>query len=66
MSPRPSSGEEGRGDGPGAPRVLADLVVTSRDIPNVDAVLLPTLAERTRLYEAFVDARKRFEAAAVV
>jgi hypothetical protein len=54
------------GDATQAWAVLADLVVTGRDIPNADAVLLPTLAERTRLYQAFVDARKRFEAAAVV
>lgn len=52
------------GDPTQAWAVLADLVVASRDIPNADVVLLPTLAERTRLYQAFVDARKRFEAAA--
>jgi predicted Zn finger-like uncharacterized protein len=50
------------GDGTQAWAVLADLVIASRDIPTADAVLLPTLAERTRLYQAFADARKRFEA----
>jgi len=51
------------GDGIQAWAVLADMVVASRDIPTVDAVLLPILAERGRLYQAFLDARKRFEAA---
>jgi len=45
--------------------VIADLVIAARDIPTADSVLLPALAERTRLYQVFVDARKRFEAAAV-
>ena len=48
--------------GPGA--VMADLVVAVRDIPSADSVLLPALAERTRLYQASRDARKRFEATA--
>jgi len=52
------------GDGTQAWAVMADVVVAGRDIPNADAVLLPALAERTRLYQVFTDARKRFEAAA--
>ena len=53
------------GDGTQAWAVLADMVIAARDIPNADAALLPTLAERTRLYQVFVDARTRFEANAV-
>ena len=52
------------GDGTQAWAVMADVVIAARDIPNADAVLLPALAERTRLYQVFTDARKRFEAAA--
>ncbi len=52
------------GDGTQAWAVMADVVVAARDIPNADAVLLPALAERTRLYQVFTDARKRFEVAA--
>jgi predicted Zn finger-like uncharacterized protein len=54
-----------RGEGTQAWAVIADLVIAARDIPTADSVLLPALAERTRLYQVFVDARKRFEAAAV-
>ena len=53
------------GEGTQAWAVMADLVISSRDIPTADAALLPALSERTRLYQVFVDARKRFEAAAV-
>jgi hypothetical protein len=54
------------GDGTQAWAVMADLVVSTRDIGTADAVLLPTLAERSRLYQVFTDARKRFEASAAV
>jgi predicted Zn finger-like uncharacterized protein len=54
------------GDGTQAWAVMADVVIAARDIPTADSVLLPALAERTRLYQVFSDARKRFEAAAVV
>jgi hypothetical protein len=58
-------GDEFRtGDGTQAWAVMADVVISARDIPTADAVLLPTLAERTRLYQVFTDARKRLEAAA--
>ena len=53
------------GEGTQAWAVIADLVISGRDIPTADSVLLPALAERTRLYQVFVDARKRFEASAV-
>jgi len=52
------------GDGTQAWAVMADVVIAARDIPTADAVLLPALAERTRLYQVYTDARKRFEAAA--
>jgi predicted Zn finger-like uncharacterized protein len=54
------------GDGTQAWAVMADCVIASRDIPTADAVLLPALAERTRLYQVFSDARKRLEASAAV
>lgn len=53
------------GDGTQAWAVMADLVIAARDVPNADATLLPTLAERTRLYQVFLDARKRLEASSV-
>ena len=49
------------GDGTQAWAALADLVIQSRDVAGVDNVLLNTLAERTRLYQVFLDARRRFE-----
>jgi predicted Zn finger-like uncharacterized protein len=54
------------GDATQAWAMMADLVVASRDIPTADASLLPALAERTRLYQVFNDARKRLEASAAV
>ena len=54
------------GEGTQAWAVMADLVVNTRDIGTSDSVLVPTLAERSRLYQVFTDARKRFEASAAV
>jgi predicted Zn finger-like uncharacterized protein len=54
------------GDGTQAWAVMADLVISARDVATADSVLLPTLAERTRLYQVYNDARKRLEAAAAV
>jgi hypothetical protein len=54
------------GDGTQAWAVMADLVVNTREIGTADTVLLPTLAERSRLYQVFTDARKRLEASAAV
>jgi predicted Zn finger-like uncharacterized protein len=51
------------GDGTQAYAVQADLVV-GRDAGDVEHVLLNTMAERTRLYQVFLDARRRFEEAA--
>jgi predicted Zn finger-like uncharacterized protein len=51
------------GDGTQAFAEQADLVV-GHDGGDVEAVLLNTMAERTRLFQAFLDARRRFEEAA--
>jgi predicted Zn finger-like uncharacterized protein len=51
-------------DGTQAWVCLADLVVHSRDAGNADNVITGTLAERSRLYQAFNDARRRHEEAA--
>ena len=52
------------GDGTQAFAAMADLVLNGRDTAGADAALRNTMAERTRLYQLFSDARKRFEAAA--
>lgn len=52
------------GDGTQAFAAMADLVVGSHDTAGVEAALKNTLAERTRLYQMFTDARRRFEASA--
>ena len=58
-------GEEFKtGDGTQAFAVLADLVVNSRDASSIDGLLNTTLGERGRLYQALIDARRRWEAAA--
>ena len=44
----------------------ASWYVVVRVLATADAVLLPTLAERSRLYQVFTDARKRLEASAAV
>jgi len=53
------------GDGTQAFAVLADLVLHSRDVPTADAWIRGTLGERTHLYQAFLDAKRRHEAAAL-
>jgi len=50
------------GDGTQAFALLADLVVNSRDAATADTALRNTVAERTRLYQAMGDARRRMEA----
>ena len=54
------------GDGTQAWITMADLVVHPRDLATVDAVLTKTVEERTRLYQVYLDARKRFELSAAV
>jgi hypothetical protein len=52
------------GDGTQAFAAMADLVLNGRDAASADAALRNTMAERTRLYQLFMDARRRFEASA--
>jgi hypothetical protein len=51
------------GDGIQAFAAQADLVVNPHDAAGVEAPLLNSMAERSRLYQAFNDARRRHEAA---
>jgi hypothetical protein len=51
------------GDGLQAFALQADLVVNPRDAAGVEAPLLNAMADRSRLYQAFNDARRRHEAA---
>jgi predicted Zn finger-like uncharacterized protein len=53
------------GDSVQAFATVGDLVLNSRDAGGADNVLRSVMAERKRLYQVFVDARRRFEAAAV-
>jgi hypothetical protein len=41
--------------------VLADLVLHSRDAGNADPLIRSTVAERKRLYQAYDEARRRFD-----
>ncbi len=52
------------GDGTQAFVTLADLVLSTRDAAGAEIAIRNTLTERTRLYQAFTDARRRFEASA--
>lgn len=54
------------GDGTQAWLAMADLVVHPRDLGNADAVLTKTVEERTRLYQVFLDARRRLEISSAV
>lgn len=53
------------GDGTQAWIAMADLVVHPRDLAGLDSVLTKTVEERGRLYQVYLDARKRFEASAI-
>ena len=53
------------GDGTQAWIAMADLVVNPRDLGALDNVLSKTMEERARLYQVYLDARRRFEASAV-
>ena len=52
------------GDGTQAFVLQADFVVNPKDASSIDGALLNTMAERNRVYQAFLEARKRIEAAA--
>jgi predicted Zn finger-like uncharacterized protein len=51
------------GDGLQAFTANADLVLNGRDAASADALLRNTTQERTRLYQVYIDARARHEAA---
>jgi predicted Zn finger-like uncharacterized protein len=56
-------GEEFKtGDGTQAWACQADLVVNSKEVSSVDSVFRSVLAERNRVYQAFNEAQRRFEA----
>jgi len=50
------------GDGTQAFANLADLVLHPEDLPSSDNLLQNTIADRERLYQVFLEARKRSEA----
>ncbi len=50
------------GDGTQAWVSQADLVANARDLATVDTVLGKTVEERSRLYQVYLETRKRFEA----
>jgi predicted Zn finger-like uncharacterized protein len=52
------------GDGTQAFACLADLVVHTKDVASADAVLRNTIAEKGRVYQAFIDAKRRHESSA--
>jgi len=52
------------GDTVQAYAVTADLVVSGRDSGNADTIIRSVQAERKRLFQAYGDARRRFEASA--
>jgi predicted Zn finger-like uncharacterized protein len=51
------------GEGLQAWTTASDLVLNGRDAGTADAVIRGTQSERQRLYQAFLDARRRFEEA---
>jgi len=52
------------GDGTQAFVTLADLVLNPRDVATADGALRNAIADRSRLWQVFLDARNRFEASA--
>jgi predicted Zn finger-like uncharacterized protein len=52
------------GDGTQAFAAMADLVLNGREAAGAEAALRSTMAERTRLYQLFSEAQRRFEASA--
>lgn len=49
------------GDGTQAWTMAADVVVNTRDLSTADVIVRNTVAERARLYQVYLDARRRFE-----
>jgi len=52
------------GDATQAFACLADVVINSKDVASADALIRGTVNEKSRLYQAFQDARRRYEASA--
>jgi len=52
------------GDGIQAFVLQADFIVNPKDASSIEGALLNAMAERNRVYQAFLEARKRIEAAA--
>jgi predicted Zn finger-like uncharacterized protein len=52
------------GDGLQAFVSQADLLIHPKDAGNIESVLLNSISERTRLYQVFLDTRRRFEESA--
>jgi hypothetical protein len=52
------------GDGTQAWMAMGDLALNPRDLATADTVISKTAEERTRLYQVFLDARRRFEISA--
>lgn len=52
------------GDGTQAWTMSADVAVNTRDVATADAIVRNTVAERARLYQVFLDSRRRFEESA--
>jgi len=52
------------GDGTQAFVLQADLVLSGRDAATADAIFRATIGEKTRIYQCYVDAKKRADAAA--
>jgi len=49
------------GDGMQAWAVLADLVISTRDAPMADNAIRTVMAERNRLYQVYLDAKRRYD-----
>jgi predicted Zn finger-like uncharacterized protein len=49
------------GDGMQGWAVLADLVISTRDAPMADNAIRTVMAERNRLYQVYLDAKRRYD-----
>ena len=54
------------GDGTQAFANVVDLVLNPRDVASAGQLIAHAMSERTRLYQVFLDARNRFEAASAL
>ena len=53
------------GDGQQAFVAQADLLIHPKDAANIESVLLNTISERSRLYQVFLETRRRYEESVV-